>query len=84
MTDPRDHGAITLHFYKSVGMPIVDICLAGLVLGASLGGIAGSWSNPALGMVLGADAGMAMALIWHVITRRVESCREAAVAGLAT
>jgi len=38
------------------------------VLGASLGGIAGSWTNPALGMILGADVGIAIMLIWFVIS----------------
>jgi len=46
---------------------LYDESLAGLVLGASLGGIAGSWSNPALGMILGADIGIAIMLIWHVM-----------------
>jgi hypothetical protein len=46
---------------------LYDEFLAGLVLGASLGGIAGSWSNPALGMILGADIGAAFMLIWYVM-----------------
>jgi hypothetical protein len=49
---------------------LYDECSAGLVLGASLGGIAGSWTNPALGMILGADVGIAVMLIWFVISSR--------------
>ena len=46
---------------------LYDESLAGLVLGASLGGLAASWSNPALGMILGADIGAALMLIWYVM-----------------
>jgi hypothetical protein len=49
---------------------LYDDCIAGLVLGASLGGIAGSWSNPALGMILGADIGAAFMLIRFVMVSR--------------
>jgi hypothetical protein len=42
---------------------------AGLVLGASVGGIAGSWTNPVLGMILGADIGAAAMLIAGVLRR---------------
>ena len=46
---------------------LYDYSGAGLVLGASIGGIAGSWTNPALGMILGADIGIAVMLIWFVM-----------------
>ena len=32
-----------------------DYSAAGFVLGASIGGLLGSWSSPMLGMLLGAD-----------------------------
>ena len=59
---------------------ITDSCIAWLVLGASFGALAGSWNNPGLGMALGADAGVAIALIWHVLTQTGEQRRQLAVA----
>ena len=47
---------------------MLDDGIAGLVLGASIGGLATSWTNPALGMILGADIGAAAMLIIHVLS----------------
>jgi hypothetical protein len=66
---------------------LVDDCIAGFILGASLGGLAGAWTNPAAGMILGADIGVAIMLIWHVlespsITDAEESLTAPASAGI--
>ena len=47
---------------------MLDDGIAGLVLGASIGGLAASWTNPMLGMILGADFGAALMLIIHVLS----------------
>lgn len=46
---------------------LIDDCIAGFVLGVSLGGLAGAWTSPAAGMILGADIGVAIMLTWHVL-----------------
>ena len=48
---------------------ISDEFMAGLILGASIGGLLGSWTDPALGMLLGGDIGAAFMLIAGVLSR---------------